>query len=187
MKTSLIAAAIIAAGLSPVAAMAQESAAATVAPTVGAKVYDAAGDDVGAVEAVSGDIITVNTGLARAGLPVSAFVMRDKGLTIGMTKAELESAVLGQKAEADAAKEKAMVADAPIKSVDGKVLGTVSKTEGDDVTMLLVDGNGATVLFKKENIGLTADGSLAIGMTAEAFAQAISAPAPTPEAAPAAN
>ena len=39
----------------------------------------------------------------------------------------------------------------------------------------LTGGEGATVAFKQNNIGLLADGSLAIGMTADAFAQAIGA------------
>ncbi|MBT0667556.1 hypothetical protein HT136_04150 [Novosphingobium profundi] len=184
MKNSLIAAAIIAAGLSPVAVMAQEAApAASVAPTVGAKVFDPEGNEVGAVEAVAGDVVTVNTGVARAGLPKTAFAMRDKGLTIGMTKAQLEAAVMGAKAESGEAKAKAMVVDAPIKSSDGKVIGTIAKVEGDDVTMTLADGEGRTALFKKANIGLMPDGSLAIGMTADAFAQAVGGSAPQTAAA----
>ncbi|MBH0113748.1 hypothetical protein I5E68_12400 [Novosphingobium sp. YJ-S2-02] len=176
MKNTLIAAAIAAAGLVPAAAVAQEAApAATVAPTVGAKVFDPEGGQVGTIEAIQGDVVTVSTGTARAGLPASAFVTRDAGLTIAMTKAELEAAVNGQKAETGAAKQQAMVVDAPVKSSDGKVLGTISKIEGDDVTVALADGEGATVAFKQNNIGLLADGSLAIGMTADAFAQAIGA------------
>ncbi|TYC86917.1 hypothetical protein [Novosphingobium sp. BW1] len=192
MKNSLIAAAILAAGLAPAAAVAQDAAAPaaeTVAPTVGAKVFDPEGNEVGAVEAVAGEVVTVNTGVARAGLPTKAFAMREKGLTIGMTKAQLESAVMGAKAETGQAKEAAMVVDAPIKSSDGQVLGTIAKLEGEDVTMELANGDGATALFKKANIGLMPDGSLAIGMTAAAFAQAIggSAPAAPVEESPAAE
>ncbi len=191
MKKSLIAAAVVAAGLSPVAAMAQAATAAatapaaTVNPTVGAKVFDPEGNEVGSVEAVAGDVVTVNTGLARAGLPKTAFAMREKGLTIGMTKAQLEAAVLGAKAEAGEAKAKAMVVDAPIQSSDGKVLGTISKIEGDDVTMMLANGDGATALLKKSNIGFV-NNALVIGMTADAFAKAVGAPTPAASAAPAA-
>ena len=94
--------------------------------------------------------------------------MREKGLTIGMTKAQLEAAVNGAKAETGAAKEAAMVVDAPIKSSDGIVLGTISKIEGDDVTVQLSDGNA--VILKKSYLGLVND-ALTLGMTAEAFAQ----------------
>ncbi|MCJ2179634.1 hypothetical protein [Novosphingobium album (ex Hu et al. 2023)] len=167
MKTSLIAAAIAAASLAPVAASAQDAAAA-VAPTVGAKVYGPEGNEVGTVESVQNGVITVNTGAARAGLPASSFAMREKGLTIGMTKAQLETAVNGAKAETNAAKDAAMVVDAPIKSSDGVVLGTISKIEGDDVTVLL--SSGTSVILKKSYLGLVND-SLTLGMTAAAFAE----------------
>ncbi|MCJ2183052.1 hypothetical protein MTR62_10165 [Novosphingobium sp. 1949] len=185
MKKTLIAAAIVAAGLSPVAVMAQAAPAAAAAPTVGAKVYDPAGAEVGTVEAVAGGVVTVNTGLARAGLPTSAFAMRDKGPTIGMTKAELEAAVNGAKAQQGEAKDAALVDGAAIKSNDGKVLGTIGKVEGDDVTMMLTDGNGASAMFKKANIGLMPDGTLAIGMTADAFYKAVGVTPPAPGATPA--
>ncbi|MEE4450116.1 hypothetical protein [Novosphingobium resinovorum] len=178
MKKTLITAAIAAAAFAPAAVMAQAAPAAAPAasasapanPTAGAKVFDAAGGEVGTVEAVQGDIVTVSTGTARAGLPKNAFVTRDKGLTIGMTKAELESAVNGAKAENTAAKDSAIVADAPIKSSDGVVLGTVSKVEGDNVTLALSGGSAAQL--KKSYLGLGADGSLALGMTAADFAKA---------------
>ncbi|SFF94505.1 hypothetical protein SAMN05518801_10445 [Novosphingobium sp. CF614] len=167
MKKSLIAAAIAAASLAPLAAMAQDAAtAAAPAPTVGAKVYGPEGDEVGTVEAVQGGVVTVNTGTARAGLPTSAFATREKGLTIGMTKTQLEAAVNGAQAQNGAAKETAMVADAPIKSSDGVVLGTIAKIEGDDVTVQL--SSGASVVLKKSYLGLV-DNALTLGMTADAF------------------
>lgn len=176
MKTSLIAAAIATASLAPVAAMAQDApAAAAAAPTVGAKVYGPEGSEVGSVETVQGDVVTVNTGTARAGLPTSAFAMREKGLTIGMTKAQLEAAVSGAQAENGAAKDAAIVAEAPVKSSDGVVLGTISKVEGDDVTVQLSDG--ASAVLKKSYLGLVND-SLTLGMTAAAFQQQTQASAP---------
>lgn len=180
MKNSLIAAAIAAASLAPVAAVAQDAAATAVAPTVGAKVFGPEGNEVGTVEAVQGDVITVSTGTARAGLPTSAFAMRAKGLTIGMTKAQLEAAVNGAAAQSTEAKDAALVVDAPIKSSDGVVLGTVTKIEGDDVTLTLSDG--AAVALKKASIGLTADSSLALGMTAADFAAATQSAAGTAQA-----
>lgn len=176
MKKSLIAAAIAAASLAPVAAMAQGAAAsATSAPTVGAKVYDLTGTEVGTVESVQGGVVTVNTGTARAGLPATAFAMRDKGPTISMTKAQLEAAVSGAAAQSGAAKDSAMVADAPIKSSDGVVLGTISKVAGDDVTVQL--SSGGSVVLKKSYLGLV-NNSLTLGMTAEAFNKQAQASAP---------
>ncbi|MCJ2188259.1 hypothetical protein [Novosphingobium beihaiensis] len=182
MKTSLIAAAIAAASLAPAAASAQDAAAA-VAPTVGAKVYGPEGNEVGTVETVQNGAVTVNTGTVRAGLPTSAFAMREKGLTIGMTKVQLEAAVNGAKAKTSEAKDAAMVVDAPIKSSDGVVLGTISKIEGDDVTVQLSDG--ASVILKKSYLGLV-NGSLTLGMTATAFAEQTQ-PAPSDTATPASD
>ncbi|MPS69603.1 hypothetical protein ACLIMP_12410 [Novosphingobium aerophilum] len=167
MKKTLIAAAIAAATLSPVAVMAQGAAATAVAPTVGAKVYGPDGTEVGSVEAVQSGVVTVNTGTARAGLPVASFAMREKGLTIGMNKAQLEAAVSGAKAESSAELASAFVADAPVKSSDGVVLGTISKAEGDDVFVNL--SNGSVAQLKKSYFGLGADKSLALGMTAASF------------------
>lgn len=180
MKKTLLAAAVAAASLVPAAVMAQDAAApaaapaaAAAAPAVGAKVFDAEGGEVGTVEAIQGDIVTVSTGTARAGLPKSAFVSREKGLTIGMNKAQLEAAVNGAKAENTAAKDAAIVADAPIKSSDGVVIGTVTKVEGEDVTVAL--SNGSAAALKKSYLGLAADGSLALGMTAADFTKATQA------------
>lgn len=176
MKKSLIAAAIAAATLAPVAAMAQGTATtATSAPTVGAKVYDAEGAEVGTVEAVQGGVVTVNTGTARAGLPATAFAMREKGPTIGMTKAQLEAAVNGAAAQTGAAKDAAMVVDAPIKSSDGIVLGTISKIAGDDITVQL--SSGSAVVLKKSYLGLV-NNALTLGMTADAFNKQTQASAP---------
>lgn len=167
MKRSLIAAAIVAASLGPATALAQAPAASAAAtPTVGAKVYDTEGNEVGTVETVQGGVVTVNTGTARAGLPATAFAMREKGATISMTKAQLEAAVSGAASESGAAKEAAIVADAPIKSSDGVTLGTISKVVGDDVTVQL--SSGSSVVLKKSYLGLV-NNALTLGMTAEAF------------------
>lgn len=167
MKKSFIAAALAAASLAPVVATAQDKpAAAASAPTVGAKVYGPEGTEVGAVESVQNGIVTVNTGTSRAGLPTNAFAVRENGLTISMNRAQLEAAVSGAAAEASTATSAAIVADAPVKSSDGVVLGTITKVEGDDVTVLL--SSGSSILLKKSNLGLV-NNELAIGMTAQAF------------------
>lgn len=170
MKKSLIAAALAAATLVPAAAMAQAapaSAPAAATPTAGAKVFDPEGNEVGSIDTVQGDVVTVSTGTARAGLPKSAFVTRDKGLTIGMTKAQLEAAVQGAQAKTGEALATALVPDAPVKSSDGIVIGTVSKVEGENVTVALQ--SGSAVALKKNTIGLGADGALAVGVTAAQF------------------
>ena len=58
----------------------------------GVAVFDQKGGEVGKVESVSSKGAVVSTGKARAEVPVSSLGKNDKGLVIGMTKAELEAA-----------------------------------------------------------------------------------------------
>jgi hypothetical protein len=58
----------------------------------GVAVFDQKGGEVGKVESVSSKGAVVSTGKARAEVPVSSLGKSDKGLVIGMTKAELEAA-----------------------------------------------------------------------------------------------
>ncbi|WP_374413909.1 hypothetical protein [Novosphingobium colocasiae] len=183
MKASLIAAAIAAVALPSGVAMAQGTTAGAVAPTVGAKVYGPQGDEVGTVEAVQDGVVVVNTGTAKGGIPIASFAMRAKGLTIGYTKAQLETALGAAAADSGAKLDAALVADASVKSADDVVLGTVSKREGDDVTLALSEGG--MVQLKKQSFGLDATGGLKIGMTAAALKSAMTAAAPATPATPA--
>lgn len=173
MKKTLIAAAFAAASLAPVTVMAQAPATAPASstPTVGAKVYAPDGSEVGTVETVANNVVTVQTGTVRAGLPTSAFVMRDKGLTIGMTKAQLETAVNSAKQQSTAALDTALVAGAPIKSNDGVMEGTVTKVDGDNVTFKLP--NESSVVLKKPYFTVAGDGSLQLAMTDAGFKAAL--------------
>jgi len=72
------------------AAAAKPAAAADV--KAGASVYDQNGGLVGKVESVSSKGAVVNTGKAKASIPVSSFAKNDKGLVIAMTKADVDAA-----------------------------------------------------------------------------------------------
>ena len=72
------------------------SAAATKAATAadvkkGVSVYDQNGGVVGKIDSISGKNAVLNTGSARATVPISSFAKNDKGLVIGMTKAEIDA------------------------------------------------------------------------------------------------
>lgn len=58
----------------------------------GTAVTDQNGGEVGTIEAVEGDLVTVATPRAKAKLPKSALVQGPKGVIIGMTQAQLEAA-----------------------------------------------------------------------------------------------
>ena len=55
-------------------------------------VYDQKGGVVGKIESVSAKGAVVNTGKARAEIPMESFGKNDKGLVMSMTKVELEAA-----------------------------------------------------------------------------------------------
>ena len=178
MKKYLCSALVAAAFLAPITATAQNAApapsnAGTPVPSVGARVYDPEGAEVGTVESVQGDIVTVNTGSARAGLPTRAFAVREKGLTIAMTKVQLETAAAGANAQAQGARDAALVDGATVKGSDGVAIGTITQIVGDDVTVQLADG--ASAIIRKPNIGLV-DGALTIGVTAATFIAQVHAP-----------
>lgn len=61
------------------------------AVSVGATVVDSAGAPVGTVESVADDMAVISTGAAKVRVPVTALAQGEKGLTIGVTKAELEA------------------------------------------------------------------------------------------------
>lgn len=57
----------------------------------GASVYDESGALVGKVDSVDADGAIVNTGEARAEIPLSSFGKNDKGLVVSITKADLDA------------------------------------------------------------------------------------------------
>lgn len=186
MKKSLIAAAMAAATLSPIAAFAQTGTkaaapAGSAAPTVGAKVFDPQGGEVGSIEKVDAANAVVYTGTKRATLPLSAFAKNEKGLLISMSQTQLNAAVASAEAQTSSAMDTKLVADAQIKSKDGASVGSVQKVEGDNVTIALSDGNPVTVT--KQYLTVGTDGNLALTMNAAEFKSAVSAASQTTTAA----
>jgi hypothetical protein len=62
----------------------------------GATVHDTQGGTVGTIESADASGAVINTGTARARLPVSSFARDSSGLVIAMTKAQLEAAAQPQ-------------------------------------------------------------------------------------------
>lgn len=188
MKKQFAIAALAAVALSPLAANAQagsapaQAAPAAVTPTMGAKVFDTAGGEVGTVEKVEGGNAVVFTGTKRATLPAAAFAKSDKGLVISMTQAQLNSAVAAAETQASGALNAALVADAQVKSKDGAVVGTIQKVEGDNVTIALTGGGPVTVTKQYLSAGA---GGLALTMNAAEFKSAVAAASQGAASAPA--
>jgi hypothetical protein len=62
----------------------------------GATVHDTQGGTVGTIESADASGAVINTGAARARLPLTSFARNDSGLVISMTKAQLEAAARPQ-------------------------------------------------------------------------------------------
>jgi hypothetical protein len=58
----------------------------------GASVYDQNGDVVGKIESISAKGAVISTGTVKATVPLSSFAKSDKGLVVGMSKAEIDAA-----------------------------------------------------------------------------------------------
>ena len=58
----------------------------------GATVYDSTGAVVGTVDSATSSAATISTGKVRAAIPLSSFGKGDKGLVLGMSKADFEAA-----------------------------------------------------------------------------------------------
>lgn len=180
MKKQFVVAALAAVTLSSAPAFAQAAssapaaaATASVTPTVGAKVYDPQGAEVGAIEKVDAANAVVYTGTKRATLPVAAFAKNDKGLLISMSQAQLNAAVAAAEAQTTSAMDSKLVANAAIKSKDGASVGTVQKVEGDNVTVAVAGGSPVTIT--KQYLTVGADGALALTMNAAEFKSAVAA------------
>ena len=63
----------------------------------GAEVYDQTGASVGKIDKASADGAIVNTGKARADVPLASFGKNDKGLVVTITKAEIDAQAKAEK------------------------------------------------------------------------------------------
>ncbi|MDB5698241.1 MAG: hypothetical protein JWN69_1045 [Alphaproteobacteria bacterium] len=101
--------------------------------SVGAKVIDTAGGDVGTVTALEGDNLLVKTDRHEVALPKNSFTPTDKGLLFALTRAQLNAQV-----------DQALAAQGPVVSVgatvydpQGGVVGTVQELDAQFATVKL--------------------------------------------------
>ena len=58
----------------------------------GAAVFDSSGDSVGTIKSVSAKGAVLDTGKVKVTIPLTSLAKSEKGLLIGMSKAEIEAA-----------------------------------------------------------------------------------------------
>lgn len=125
----------------------------------GATVNDTSGAPVGRVAAVAGGNATIDTGTAKASVPVTSLAQGPNGLVIGMTKAQLEAAVA-----ANAPPPMQIAVGNTVVGPQGNTVGTVTAVSGDLVTVQTAKTKAQlpTKAFAQKS-----PGTLAIGLTAD--------------------
>lgn len=151
-------------------------------PTVGASVYDSAGVEIGKIESVSNGAAVVASPTGKFSLPTTSIGQGAKGLSIAMTKADLDAAAQQAKAAASGALASKLVAGTPVGSVDGSAtLGTIKSADAQFVTLTTAKGD---VKLPVAGFAAGPTGNVILGMTAAQFNAAVGgAAAATPAAA----
>ena len=103
--------------------------------TAGATVSDTAGNPVGTIEQVSGDLAVLSTGTNKVSLPLTSFGAGAKGPVIAMTRAEVDAAALGAAAAAKAELVAQLSKGAAVSDTTGGKVGTVEAVEGEFATI----------------------------------------------------
>ena len=131
------------------------------AESVGMQIVDTTGAPVGTVTAIQGDNLLVKTDKHEALLPKASFTLHDGKLLFGLTQAQLDSKI----EESAAASQKAIVAGATVNGTGGAAVGKIEAVDNDKVTIALTSGKKIQV--PSSGLRGNADGTVAIGYTAE--------------------
>ena len=150
-----------------------QDAAPTVAAEAGMKVFGPNGGEVGTVDSVNGDVVVVSTGKNLGALPITAFAKAENGLSITITRADLDAAVEKAAADAKASLLASLTPGTEVKSSTGAVvLGTIQGIEGDLVTIehdgrpvqlpvaaFMADASGAKITMTEDQFKAALAGS----------------------------
>ena len=179
MRNAILFCSLIAAGPA-LAQTAPTPAARTAAPSAtgvagqvkaGATVYDSAGGQVGTIDQVAGDVVTVNTGANKVGVPLGNFAAGPNGPILGNTKAQLDAAAAQGAAQAQAQVRALLVPGASVRGTGGLEMGKVKTADEQYVTVTSDKGD---VRLPVTGFAAGPNGLVA-GMTAAEFEAAVTA------------
>jgi hypothetical protein len=153
------------------AAPATAAPAATAQITAGTAIVDGTGAPVGTVDQVAGDVVTVDTGTNKVGVPRGNFAAGPNGLILGNTKAQLDAAAGQAAAQAKAQVKTLLVAGAAVHGTGGMTLGTVKASDDEFVTVTSKQGD---VRMPVSGFAAGPNG-LVVGMTSAEFDAAVTA------------
>lgn len=179
MKTTLILALSLTAATAAVA-QAQTTAPATpvsgqatvtaATPTVGATVYGPEGMVAGTIKSVDAQSVLIATGTNDVAVPLTAIGSSPKGVTVSLTRVQLDAAAVQAKAAAAAQVKAQLVPGTSVRSLNGTaVLGTIKAADAQFVTLTTATGD-----VKLPVTGFAAGpNGVILGLTADQFAAVV--------------
>ena len=145
-------------------------------PAVDATIYTAEGEEVATIVTIENGIAVVDTGTYEGSVPVDALGEGPNGPVISVTKAQLNQLFQQQQAQAMAARDAALIANATVLSADNIEVGTVKSIDGDTAIVTLADGE---VALQRDQFATNQTGALIVLATeAQLMAALNGEPAP---------
>ena len=137
---------------------------------VGATVVGPEGNPVGKIVSVEGDSVILDTGKHKVPTTTGNYVVGDMGPVIGVTKVQLNGMMDARVAQANAARDAALVVGAEVLTSDGQPLGTVGSIDGDNV--VITRGEGKADIPLTRDYFSAGEAGLAAGVTSAQIAAA---------------
>jgi len=139
--------------------------------TQGATVTGNDGNPIGTVMQVTPQAVVVDTGMNQIPLPRDAFAQGDTGLTLNITKTELDTSYSQQMAALEAQVSEKLVAGTPVMTADSQPLGTVDTVQGENVVLAMTGDEKLTL--GKDVFAVDSNGSLMVRATKAQIDQAM--------------
>ncbi|BDI60562.1 hypothetical protein [Qipengyuania nanhaisediminis] len=138
MKFAKLAVLATAMAVTPIAANAQD---------VGTTVFGNDDAPIGTVTANEGGVVTVDTGKHEAPLPANLLAEREGKWTVNATQAQINGMMDQQVAQANAARDAALVEGAVVTSADGVASGTIYTVDAEG-TVIVKNDEGIVTLTR---------------------------------------
>ena len=140
----------------------------------GATVTGPEGNPVGTIESVANGQAVLDTGKHKVPLGVESFGESETGLTITVTKVQLDGMMDEQLAAAAAKRDAALLVGAAVTGAAGDAAGVLSEVdlEGDNIVL---ENELGPVALKKEHFAIDGEGKLIVLFTAEQLAETVAA------------
>lgn len=149
MKFAKLAVLATAMAVTPIAANAQDA---------GATVFGNDDAPIGTVETNDGATVVVDTGKHKAPLPANLLAEREGKWTVNATKGQIDGMMDAQVAQANAARDAALVEGAAVVSADGMPAGTVYTIDSEDA--VIVQNDMGIVTLTRDSFAVNPEGAL---------------------------